>query len=76
MNDQVAAGTRAPDDAALLDARDDVQRFDKIAIGMSVAAGVLAAATIVVLVVDLKRKGSRRDQEEVAIGPTSIAVAF
>jgi len=76
-NDRVAAGTLPADDQGLLDARDDVQTYEKVSTAMYITSGVLAAATVTVLIVHLAG-GEDEDagEAEVSVAPGGLAVSF
>jgi hypothetical protein len=59
-------------------AREDSIKFKKVAIGTTVAAGVLAAATVVVLIVDLAGDGDEEENDAVSVypAPNGFALTF
>jgi len=62
------------DDKDLVSAKDDVQLYDGLTIGFGVATGVFAAATVVVLVLDLTGKGI--ESGKVTAAPSGVIVRF
>jgi hypothetical protein len=78
LNKKVAAGEVPPDDKDLLDARDDVERYDNVSLGMWIGAGVLAAATVTVLIVHLAGGPDEASAEGATLAPApgGISVRF
>jgi hypothetical protein len=78
LNGQVASGEIPPDDKKLLEARDDVERYDNVSLGMWIGAGVLAAATATVLIVHLAGDGDEApgDGATLTPAPGGFAVRF
>jgi hypothetical protein len=76
-NKQVAADTLPADDKGLREAQDDVETYDKVATAMFITAGVLAAATAVVLIVHLAGDDDEEpDEAEVSVAPNGLVVSF
>jgi hypothetical protein len=78
LNGQVASGEIPPDDKKLLEARDDVERYDNVSLGMWIGAGVLAAATATVLIVHLAGDGDEAPGAGATLTPApgGFAVRF
>ena len=73
-NEMVDDGLIPADDDKLLKARDDTERYDHLATGMLVTAGVFAATAVVMLIVHLAKKDD--EDPTVAVLPGQIAVRF
>jgi len=78
LNKRVASGEISPDDGKLLKARDDVELYDKVSVGMWIGAGVLAAATAAVLIVHLASGEDEATTAGVSLvpAPGGLAVRF
>jgi hypothetical protein len=76
-NKQVAAGNLPADDKGMLDAKDDVETYETMTNAMLITAGVLAAATAVVLIVHLTGGDDEDpDDAEVSVAPNGLLVSF
>ncbi len=73
-NTMVGNGEIPADDVKLLEAKDDTERYDRMATGMLVTAGVFAATAVVMLIVHLAKKDD--EDPDVAVLPGQIAVRF
>jgi hypothetical protein len=73
-NKMLEDGLIPADDDKLLEARDDTERYDNLATGMLVTAGVFAASAAVILIVHLAKKDD--EDPQVAVLPGQIAVRF
>ena len=73
-NKMVEDGLIPADDDKLLNASDDTERYDHLATGMLVTAGVFAATAAVMLIVHLAKKDE--EDPDVAVLPGQIAVRF
>ena len=65
-----------PYDGLRLDDRKQGMAYEKAAIGLSTAAGILAAASATVFVLERRKSSSKKEKRAVAISPGGLSVRF
>jgi hypothetical protein len=69
------------EDALLYDkmrreARDTGMRYEKVALGLTITTGLLAAGTVVFFIIDSKRRAANDDTPSVTATPSGLSVRF